>query len=168
VSRPVLIGGLLLVLVVGSIGGLLLYSSLSRCMGGEREALSEFAHYEEPDYGPGPWADGCTVRYTTEASWEEVVGYYDEQLRQHGWEIEMVEVAYYPKETKNPNQRPPEVIAGDQLSELSDAPSSSEVLLLDVILTAERDGLGYELWYEPPWESDPDLPKDKALVTIWA
>jgi hypothetical protein len=161
-------GGLLLVVLVGSIGSVLVYLSLSRCMGGEREALSEFAHYEEPDYGPGPWAEACEVRYTTEASWEEVVGYYDEQLRQHGWEIAEVKVAYYPKGTKNPNQRPPEVIAGDQLSELSEAPNSSEVLLLDVILTAERDGVGYELWYEPPWESDPDLPDHKALVTIWA
>jgi hypothetical protein len=152
----------------------LIYLSLSMggeksgCTEEEREAFSELAHYQEPENGPKPGGDGCGVSFTTEASWEEVVGHYDEQLRQHGWEIEMVEVAYYPKETKNPNQRPPEVIAGDQLSELSDAPSSSEVLLLDVILTAERDGFGYELWYEPPWESDPDLPKDKALVTIWA
>jgi hypothetical protein len=148
VSRPVLMGGLLLVLVVGSIGGLLIYLSLSMGMGGEksrcteeeREALSELAHYQEPDHGPRPWGDVCEVRFTTEAGWEEVLGHYEEQLHQHGWEG---------------------VKAGNKISDLpADPPERG------VILTARRDGYLLWVWYSLPDKTNPYLPDHKALVTV--
>jgi hypothetical protein len=78
---------------------------------------------------------------TTEAGWEEVLGHYEGQLHQHGWEgVEE---------------------ADNKISDLpADPPARG------VILSARRDGYWLEVWYFLPDKTNPDLPDHKALVSI--
>ena len=82
-------------LLVIFVGELLFYLSWSDCLGGERAALNEFPHYADLQSGPRPLQGACEVRYTTEASRKEVLGYYDERLRKNGWRVLGYE-AYHP------------------------------------------------------------------------
>lgn len=122
----------------------------------------EFAHYEDPQSRPSPdfESGSCGVTYTTEASWKEVLGYYDERLRQHGWEVVEVQAHYYPKGMEDSGRRPPKIATGKRLSDLSGLPQDLE----QVSLSASRDGYSYTAGYESPSKDDPDIPDDKALV----
>ena len=73
--------GLLIVFVGGSV----FYLSWSACLGGESATLTEFPHYAEPESGPSPLMGTCQVRFTTQASRKEVLGHYDQRLRNNGW-----------------------------------------------------------------------------------
>jgi hypothetical protein len=142
------VGAGLLVLFVG---GWVFYASWSACLGGERAALEGFPHYADPESGPSPLMGTCQVRYTTEASRQEVLGHYDERLRRNGWEV----LGY---EAHHPYKRE----IGGEYDELSDAlrtPKSA-----GAGLAARWDGYNYWVSYEPPSERDPDLPGDRALV----
>ena len=86
-------------LIVVFVGGLVFYLSWSACLGGERAALEEFPHYADPQSGPSPLQGSCEVRYTTEASRKEVLGYYDERLRQNGWNVLGYMTVYRPPKT---------------------------------------------------------------------
>jgi hypothetical protein len=139
--------GLLLLFVSGSV----FYLSWSACLGGERAALKEFPHYAEPESGPRPLQGTCEVRYTTEASRKELLGYYDERLHQNGWRVLGYE-AYHPFKRE---------IGGeyDRLSEALETPETAAASL-----AARRDGYNYWVSYEPPSKKDPDIPDEKALV----
>jgi hypothetical protein len=139
--------GLLIVFV----GGWVFYLSWSACLGGERATLEEFPHYADPESGPSPLMGTCQVRYTTKASRQEVLGYYDERLRQNGWEV----LGY---EAHHPYKRG----IGGEYDRLSDALKTPESA--GAGLAARRDGYNYWVSYEPPSKKDPDIPDDKALV----
>lgn len=141
-------------LLILFVGGWVFYLSWSACLGGERAALEEFPHYADPQRGPYPLMGTCEVRYTTEASREEVLGYYDERLRQNGWEV----LGY---QTYHPYKRG---IGGehDRLSDALRTPKSAVASL-----TTRRGGYNYWVRYEPPSKKDPDLPDRKALVTAF-
>lgn len=141
--------GLLIVFVAGTV----FYTSWSACLGGESDALTGFPHYTEPESGPSPLMGTCEVRYTTEASRKEVLGYYDEHLRKEGWNVLGYMTVYRPpKGMEMPVKK---------LSELSEAPESA-----GGSLTARRGNYNYSVSYEPPNREDPDLPDDKALVMV--
>ena len=96
----------------------------------------------------------CQVRYTTEASRKELLGYYDDQLRTNGWEVLGFLTVYRPpKGMEMPLKR---------LSNLSEAPQSA-----GGSLAARRGRYNYHVSYEPPSKEDPDLPDDKALVRAY-
>jgi hypothetical protein len=140
-----------LVLVVG---GAVFYLSWSACLGGERAALEEFPHYADPESGPRPLQGACEVRFTTEASREEVLGYYDERLHQNGWRVLGYE-AYHPFKRG----------IGGEYERLSDALKTPESAVAG--LAARRDGYNYWVSYEPPSKKDPDIPDNKALVMVY-
>ncbi len=141
-------------LVVLFVGGSVFYLSWSACLGGERAALKEFPHYAVPESGPRPLQGTCEVRYTTEASRKEVLGYYDERLRQHGWRVLGYD-AYHPFKRG---------IGGeyDQLSDALETPKSAVASL-----AARRNGYNYWVSYEPPSKVNPDLPEGEALVRVY-
>jgi hypothetical protein len=93
----------------------------------------------------------CEVRYTTQASRGEVLGYYDQRLRKNGWNVLGFQ-AYHPYKRG----------IGGEYDRLSDALKTPKSAV--VSLTARRDGYNYSVSYEPPNTKDPDLPDDKALV----
>jgi len=139
--------GLLVVIVVGTV----FYLSWSACLGGESDALTGFPHYAEPENGPSPLMGACEVRYTTQASRKEVLGYYDQRLRKNDWNVLGYMTVYRtPKGMEMPVRN---------LSKLSEAPESA-----GGSLTARRGNYNYSVSYEPPNEEDPDLPDDEALV----
>lgn len=140
-------------LIVVFVGGLVFYLSWSACLGGERAALEEFPHYADPQSGPSPLQGSCEVRYTTEASRKEVLGYYDERLRQNGWRV-LGYAAYHPFKRG----------IGGEYDRLSDALKTPKSAAAN--LAARRDGYNYWVSYEPPSKEDPDLPDDKALVRV--
>ncbi len=148
----VAIGGLLVLSVLAFVGGSYLLSDLSDCSGQERAIVEEYPHYDDRRIATYPWTFSCSVRYTTDASRKEVLGYYDELLRQEGWEVMGVQTASGRR-----------YVSGKRLSDLWGLPQSA-----GGILVARRDGHSYWVGYEPPNTEDPDLPDDEALVRVSA
>ena len=141
----------LLILVVG--GWMFYLSWWSACLGGESATLKEFSHYAEPQSGPSPVLGTCQVRYTTQATRKELLGYYDERLRKNGWEVLGFQTVYRPPKGME--------MPVEQLSDLSEAPES-----VGGSLAARRDGYDYRVSYEPRSKENPDpqIPEGKALV----
>ena len=148
----VAIGGLLVLSVLAFVGGSYLLSDLSDCSGQERAIVEEYPHHGDRRIATYPWTFSCGVRYTTDASRKEVLGYYDELLRKEGWQVMGFQTA---------SGR--EHVSGERLSELWDVPASA-----DGTLVARRGGYSYWVSYEPPNSEDPDLPDDEALVMVSA
>ncbi len=145
-------------LLVVFVGGSVFYLSWSACLGGERVALTEFPHYADPESGPRPSTQlTCEVRYTTNASRNEVLVYYDESLRKHGWRP--VEPPYSPYRAAHPFKRGNHG-EYDRLSDALKTPMS-----WGRGLTARRDGYAYDVEYWPPSKKLADYPDDKATVT---
>ena len=141
-------------LLVVVVGGWMFYLSWSACLGGERAILQEFPHYSEPQSGPSPLMGSCEVRFTTEASRKEVLGYYDGQLRKSGWDV----LGY---EAHHPFKRG----AGGEYDRLADALKTPESAAAS--LAARRNSYNYWVSYEPPSKRNPDLPDDKASVRAY-
>ena len=141
-------------LLVLFVGASVFYLSWSACLGGERAILEEFPHYADPQSGPRPLQGTCEVRYTTEASRKDVLGYYDERLHQNGWRV----LGY---EAHHPFKRG----IGGEYDRLSDALKTPESAAAS--LAARREGYNYWVSYEPPSDVNPDLPDNKALVMVF-
>jgi hypothetical protein len=150
------LAGLLALAALIFVGSYVL-SSLSDCSGKERAIVEEYPHYGDRRIATYPWTISCSVRYTTEASRKEVLGHYDNQLRQHGWEVMGYQTMYLPKGMEEREA------AGKRLSDLWELPQSAGGTLV-----ARRDGYSYWVSYEAPNKEDPDLPDDKALVRVSA
>ena len=56
------------------------------CSSNERAVIEEFPHYGDQRFTAFSGEVSCHVRYATHASRDEVLTYYDEQLRENGWE----------------------------------------------------------------------------------
>jgi hypothetical protein len=54
---------------------------------GEQAILEEFPHYTDQQLRPYSAEVSCNLLYTASASREEVLGHYDEQLHENGWEV---------------------------------------------------------------------------------
>lgn len=63
------------------------------CGVGERAVLEEFPHYggRTPEPRSEIELALCSVIYTTPAPREEVLAYYEEELRERGWEVRVQE-----------------------------------------------------------------------------
>jgi hypothetical protein len=150
------LAGLLALGALISIGSYVL-SGLSDCSGKERAIVEEYPHYGERRIATYPWTFSCSVSYTTEASRKEVLGYYEDLLRRHGWEVMGFNTPHLPKGMEEREA------AGKRLSDLWELPESAGGALV-----ARRDGYSYWVSYEAPNKEDPDLPDDKALVRVSA
>jgi hypothetical protein len=148
----VAIGGLLVLSALVFVGGSYVLSALSDCGGQERAIVEEYPHHGDRRIATYPWTFSCGVRYTTDASRKEVLGYYDEILRRNGWEVlgfQTVSGRRY--------------VSGKRLSDLWGLPRSAGGTLV-----ARRNGYSYWVSYEPPNAEDPDLPDDETLVMVLA
>lgn len=137
--------GLLVVLAVGfwlSSGGLLL--APGSCSEAERQVYAAFPQYggieKEPE--PSTVSGGCAVFYDTRSSQERVAGYYSEQLRANGWEVERTE-----HETT--------VIEGKKRT------------FEEVELTARRGGFFYNVLFESHAYYDPPRPGVHVAVHVY-
>jgi len=146
------IGGLLVLSVLAFVGGSYLLSELGDCSGQERAIVEEYPHHGGRRIATYPWTFSCGVRYTTDASRKEVLGYYDEILRREGWDVMGFQTASGRR-----------YVTGRRLSDLWGLPRSA-----GGVLVARRDGYSYWVSYEPPDTEDPDLPDDEALVRVSA
>jgi hypothetical protein len=153
VKRALLAAVIAVGLLIVFVGGSVFYLSWSACLGGESATLTEFPHYAEPESGPSPLMGTCQVRFTTQASRKEVLGYYDKRLRNNGWDV----LGY---SVHHPYKRG----IGGEYDRLSDALKTPESAAAS--LAARRDGHNYWVSYEPPNRKDPDLPDDKARVIV--
>ncbi len=111
------------------------------CDSGERAAIEEFPHYGDRRIEPYSGEVSCNVRYPTRASRDEILGYYDERLRENGWEVGGFWAADPPKGIE---------FFGERLSDVSEAPES-----VGGGLGARRDGYRYAVAYSPPGTGDP-------------
>lgn len=146
------IGGLLILSVLVFVGGSYLLSAVSDCSGQERAIVEEYPHHGDRRIATYPWTFSCGVRYTTDASRKEVLGYYEEILRRNGWEVLGFQTASGRR-----------YVSGKRLSDLWGLPRSAGGTLV-----TRRDGYSYWVTYEPPNVEDPDLPDDEALVMVLA
>jgi hypothetical protein len=144
------VGGLSALLAAVLVGGSYVLSDLSDCSGQERAIVEEYPHHGDRRIATYPWTFSCSVRYTTDASRKEVLGYYDELLRREGWDVMGFQTASGRR-----------YVSGRRLSNLWGLPKSAGGTLV-----ARRDGYSYWVSYEPPNTEDPDLPDDDALVMV--
>ena len=56
---------------------------LGGCSAEERAVYEEFSHYDDRRLEPYSGEASCNVRYPTRASRDEILGCYDEQLREN-------------------------------------------------------------------------------------
>lgn len=81
-----------LVLGVAAIVGIWWLFTLRSCSEEELAVLEGFPHYSErqiePEFDEG--SGGCTVKFVTDASRQEVLAYYSETLRERGWKVEVL------------------------------------------------------------------------------
>ena len=106
------LGGLLLVALVGLLA---LQVWFGGCSDEGKAIVEEFPHYGDRRIEPYSGEASCNVRYPTEASREEVLAYYEEQLRENGWEVMGFWAADPPKGIEH---------YGEDLSDVSGAPES--------------------------------------------
>lgn len=146
------VGGLPASFTAVFVGGSYLLSDLSDCSGQERAIVEEYPHHGGRRIATYPWTFSCGVRYTTDASRKDVLGYYDELLRREGWQVMGFQTASGRR-----------YASGERLSDLWGLPESAGGTIV-----ARRDGYSYRVSYEPPSTEDPDLPDHDALVMVSA
>ena len=133
-----------LVLLVGPV-------LLGGCSAEERAVYEEFSHYGDRQPEPYSGEVSCNARYPTRASRDEILGYYDEQLRVNGWEVGGYWAADPPKGIE---------VFGEQLSDLSEAPES-----VGGGLGARRGDYRYAVTYSPPGAGDPgETPQGEEVL----
>ena len=138
------------------------------CSVKEQAITEEYPHYADPQSDSSPLQGSCDVRYTTDASVEGVLGYYEKLLRRDGWEVIGTLAYYYPGGIEAWGQRPPKEVQGRRrMSELSEASESADGTLV-AHLVARRNGYDYYVRYEAPNKKSPDFPDSKARVTVTA
>ena len=111
------------------------------CSDEGKAIVEEFPHYGDRRIEPYSGEASCNVRYPTEASREEVLAYYEEQLRENGWEVMGFWAVDPPKGIEH---------YGEDLSDVSGAPES-----VGGGLGAQRGEYHYRVTYEPPGTGDP-------------
>ncbi len=140
----------LVVLLIGAWWGIRELTGIG-CSSGERTAINEFPHYDDSRAEPYSGEVSCNARYTTDATRDEVLGYYEDRLLENGWEIVGVWAADPPKGIE---------FFGERLSDVSEAPEE-----VRAGLGARRGDYRYGVTYHPPGE-DPEVPGDEALVLV--
>ncbi len=120
--------------VVPSVLGLLSGGCSS---GGGQAVLEEFPHYTDQRLSPYSAEVSCNVRYTTSASRDELLGYYDEQLHENGWKVGGYWAANPPQGIE---------VFGEQLTDLAEAPEEG----VRSGLEARRGDYSYVVEYYPP------------------
>ena len=143
-----LIFGPLFLMVISSILGL----GGAGCSSDERAVLEEFPHYGDQRVSPYSAEVSCNASYTTNATRDELLGHYDEQLRENGWEVIDVWAANPPRGIE---------VFGEQLSDISGAPEEG----VRAGLGARRGDYTLGITYHPPGES-PEFPSDQAGVLV--
>ncbi len=143
-----LIFGPLFLMVISSIFGL----SGAGCSSNERVVLEEFSHYGDQQASPYSAEVSCNASYTTNATRDEILGHYDQQLRENGWEVIGVWAANPPQGIE---------VFGEQLSDISKAPEEG----VRAGLGARRGDYTLGITYHPPGES-PEFTSDKAGVLV--
>lgn len=78
-------------MIVGALvvfGGVLLWAP-SSCSEDEQATFGEFAQFGglRPEPEGNPQLNSCAAYFDTQASDEEILGYYRGQLRGHGWQV---------------------------------------------------------------------------------
>ncbi len=138
-------------LVLGLLGG--------GCPSGQRAVLHEVDHYEPHWTGPYAAEASCNARYTTQGSREDVLGYYDERLRENGWEVGGYWAANPPQGIE---------VFGEQLSDLAQAPEEG----VRSGLEARRGDYSYSVEYYPPGSpaarAEAGGSEDEAMVVVSA
>ena len=129
--------GLLLVALMGLLALQMWYGG---CSDEGKATVEEFPHYGDRRIEPYSGEVSCNVRYPTEASRGEVLAYYEEQLRENGWEVMGFWAADPPKGIE---------LYGKDLSDVSGAPESG-----GGGLGAQRGEYHYRVTYEPPGTGD--------------
>ena len=130
------------------------------CSSRERAVLEEFPHYGDQQYTPFSGEVSCNAHYPLRATRSEVLGYYDERLRENGWEVGGYWAADPPQGIE---------VFGDELSDLEEAPEDPEKVVR-AGLGARRDEYSYTVEYYPPGSpaasAESGGSEDEAMVQV--
>jgi hypothetical protein len=121
------------------------------CSSREQGVLKEFPHYSDQRIEAYSGEVSCNVRYPTKANREEVLGYYDRQLRENGWEVGGYWAADPPKGIE---------VFGEQLSDILEAPEEGVRSGMGAI----RGDYRYGVTYHPPGESSEVSPGQAEVM----
>jgi hypothetical protein len=133
------LAGLLLVPLVGLLALELWFGG---CSDERRAVLEELPHYGDRPIEPYSGEASCNVGYPTDATREEILAYYDGQLRENSWEVMGFWAADHPPKGVE--------FYGEGLSSVSGALES-----VGGGLGAKRGNYRYRVTYEPPGTGDP-------------
>ena len=133
------------------------------CSSGERAVLEEFPHYGDQQLRPYSAEVSCNAHYTLRATRSEVLGHYDEQLRENGWKVGGYWAANPPQGIE---------VFGEKLSDLEEAPEER----VRSGLAARRDEpsagrpYSYSVEYLPPGSpavaAEGGGSEDEAMVMV--
>lgn len=127
------------------------------CGSGEQAILEEFPHYTDQQLRPYSAEVSCNLLYTASASREEVLGHYDEQLHENGWEVGGYWAANPPKGIE---------VFSEKLSDLEQAPEEG----VRSGLEARRGDYSYVVEYYPPGSpaaaAEAGASEEEAMVIV--
>ncbi len=138
--RFLIVVGLLTLLILGYLwmAWFLPERTVFGCSRGERAVLEEFPHYVAQQQVRTHSAEvSCVASYTLRVTRSEVLSYYDERLRENGWEVGGYWAANPPQGIE---------VFGEKLSDLEETPEEG----VRSGLEARRDDYSYAVEYYPP------------------
>ncbi len=111
------------------------------CSSSEQTVMEEFPHYGNQRFEPFSGEVECIVRYTTNASRDEVLTHYEERLRENGWEAMWAFGLFTAADPKTKDKT-----GGERLSDLPAGWAGG--------IAACRGGYRYLVEYWPPPEPE--------------
>jgi hypothetical protein len=155
-----IVAGLLALLVLGYlwVAWFLPETTVVGCSRGERAILEEFPHYGDQQQVRTHSAEvSCIASYTLRVTRSEVLSYYDERLRENGWEVGGYWAASPPQGIE---------VFGEKLSDLEEAPEEG----VRAGLEARRDDYSYAVEYYPPGSpavsAEAGGSEDEAMIVV--
>src|SRR5215207_2386898 len=166
-SRPrsfLIAAGLLPLLVLGYlwVAWFLPERTVLGCSRGERAVLEEFPHYGDQQQVRTHSAEvSCIASYTLRVTRNEVLSYYEERLRENGWEVGGYWAANPPQGIE---------VFGEELSDLEEAPEEAPEEGVRSGLEARRDDYNYAVEYYPPGSpaasAEVGGSEDEAMIVV--
>jgi hypothetical protein len=158
--RFLIAAGLLTLLVLGYLwmAWFLPERTVFGCSHGERAVLEEFPHYGDQQQVRTHSAEvSCVASYTLRVTRSEVLSYYDERLRENGWEVGGYWAANPPQGIE---------VFGEKLSDLEETPEEG----VRSGLEARRDDYSYAVEYYPPGSpassAEAGGSEDEAMIVV--
>lgn len=137
--------------VVWVAGGLGFFESIG-CNDNERRVYAEFDHYSgrQVELVSNPIGGFCSAKYSVDASEQEILNYYERQLRDRGWTVDV-----------RPSRKLSELSERERRQITSD---NKGTYVPTASVRGERGEFSYDVMYQK--EGTDEAPEDASFVNI--